>query len=443
MAANRITSVERLTCNRIFRHLAVYVDRGFTGRVEIGCLSETTLSWSIYLIWGRVVWATGGEHPRRRWCRQLRAVTGKKPRIPEMGADPCGDYQELCRLYRQAAIASDLARAVLCGILAEVLFDIVQAFEQLPLARVNGYESLMDISILAEVGDNLSPIPHPGDTLGSMRLPPDWSPTLESLRRQVQSRWEQWVQWGLAECSPNLAPTIRDARSLQQHASPLAYNNLCQLLDGTRTLRDISLRFKDVRRDLYKAARGLAPYIRSGAIALERTEDLLESGTKDSDRPLAICIDRDRHTCDRVELASMEAGYQFVNILHPYEAIHQLKCWTATPPTVLFVAADRLPLSGEEFCRLLRHLPSLAGVPLILYGSGPSEPECQQQLLQAGATALLCGNEACNTQTLLALLMRYKPHREPYGDRPVANEMIGSELTEDDLDVTVTLPNYR
>lgn len=437
MVASRIASVERLTCDRIFRHLATYVDRIFTGRLEINC-PTAGLSWSIYLSLGRIVWATGGDHPRRRWYRQICTVTGKKPRIPAPDGqpEPCWDYQELSRLS-QEVLTGGQVRTVIHGTLAEVLFDLVQAFEQPLLARVNGYGCLLDISVLAGLGDSLCPTPYLGDVPDLERFPPHWSPTLESLRRQVRANWERWVRWGLAHHSPNLAPTICDTACLQRDASPAAYRNLCKLLDGNRTLRDISLRFKGTHKDPYKAARGLAPHIRKGTIALDSVGDL--PGSPTAERPLVVCVDRDRDACDRLQRLADEAGYQVVEIPHSFEALYQLERWEGAMPAILFVAADLLPRSGAEFCALLQRLPDFQSVPLVFHGREPLAPERRQQLLQAGAAELLFG-EAFGARELCRILREYRTANLAHGLLPDANEQVANSYDET---VALSQPGHR
>ncbi|MEO0946750.1 MAG: hypothetical protein AAFY11_01105 [Cyanobacteria bacterium J06641_5] len=390
-AIGRRSEVDRLTCNRIFRYLAVYSQQDFSGCLQVSCPRSQT-SWRLYLCWGRLAWATGGEHPLRRWCRQLYSATGKKPSLPpaRQRDRPYWDYLELYRLSQEALSAQQVGDIVR-GVLAEVLFDIVQASEQTLIARVNGYSSLLDISVLADIGENLSVTVESGELPHDRRLPPTWHPTVAALRQEVQPTWQQWVTAGLASHSPNHAPIVRDRPALQRKTNPKAFANLVRLLDGARSLRDISLRFRE-DKNLLKAARGLAPHICEGLITLDAVEDWLEPRPAPASEPTVACITRTRHTLEQVEFLATQAGYRFIWLSHPFEALYKFEQKQLEIPTLLFVTIDLLPLSGEEFCTLLRRLPALRAVPIVLHSRGPIPYARQQKLIELGATELLFGD---------------------------------------------------
>lgn len=425
------TNPNRLTCNRIFRHLIVYGQREFTGCLEVSCPGSQA-RWRLYLCRGRLAWAMGGEHPRRRWYRQLCLATGRKPRIPDITAtsQPCWDYWELCRLS-QDVLQPEQVRAILQGIIAEVLFDLVQVFEQPLIARTNGYGSLMDISVLVGVGDGLCVTARADKLLSDRPLPSSWYPTVGALRQQVQATWEDWVELGLASRSPNLAPAIRDAVGLQRETTPKAYENLARLLDGTRTLRDVSLRFRD-NKDLLKAARGLAPYIHRGLIALDRVGDYLEApqtvSTLSSEEPSLVCVARERHTLDQVEFLAVEAGYDFIGFPHAFEALYKFEQQQLAAPTLMFVALDSLTLSGEEFCTLLRRLPALRSVPTVLHSRQPIPRLRRQELVALGATEFLWGDVFDASLLWQRLVLLRAQTIPPTGDREPSRRAIGRVL---------------
>ena len=383
---------DRLTCNRIFRHLAAYGQRNFTGCLKVSVPGSEEPQWMLYLYWGRLAWATGGEHSRRRWYRQFCLATGKPPYMPEKtGLDRlCWDYQELYRLA-QKTLSVEQAREIVRGVLVEVLFDLVQAFEQPLIARANGYSCLMDMSVLAGIGDGLYVTAHAGELPNDRCFPPSWYPTIGSLRQQVQAIWQEWVTVGLASYSPNHAPTIRNLPGLRRKTSQKAFDNLVRLLDGTRTLRDISLRFRS-GKDLLKAARSLAPYICKGLISLEGVGDLLEPPSSSASKPTVVCITRARHTLEQVEFLATQAGYQVTWLSHLFEALYKFEQEHIAIPTLLFATIDLLPLSEEEFCTLLRRLPALRSLPIVLHSRQPLSHDRQQELAAMGVIEFLYGD---------------------------------------------------
>lgn len=384
------SEADRLTCNRIFRHLAAYSQQDFSGCLQVSC-PHSQSTWMLYLCWGRLAWATGGEHPLRRWCRQFYLATGKKPRVPPASRRdrPYWDYLELCRLS-QEILSAQQVRDIARGVLAEALFDLVQASEQPLIEKVNGYSSLMDMSVLAGMGDSLSVTVCPGELPRDRWLPPTWCPTVASLRQEVQTTWQEWVAAGLAGHSPNHAPIVCDRPALQHQTNPKVFANLVRLLDGTLSLRDISLRFRE-GKDVLKAARSLAPHIHEERIALNAVEDWVEPRPAPASEPTVACITRTRHTLEQVEFLATEAGYRSIWLSHPFEALYKFEQQQLEIPTLLFVSIDLHPLSGVEFCTLLRRLPALNAVPIVLHTHQPIAYSRQRELAGMGITELLSG----------------------------------------------------
>lgn len=399
---------QRLTCERIFRHLATYSQKEFTGRVDIQ--TGTGEIWQVYLSLGQVAWATGGQHPRRRWQRQLdRAQLGSatiQDTLAQLNASfegkcDCAEYHLLAQLARDRQLDADRVMAIVGATLEEVFFDIVQAIERASFnARdylQNGQE-LPTVETLEETGDSILLRSHSGVRPSpTERLPHTWTQSLDDLQARVLSQWQEWAQSGLVACSPNLAAAIANPRILQEHVSPEVYRKLSFLLDGEQTLRDVSGRMSG---HVTHVARSLVPYVRRGLIRLERVADLprCQPLSAQSDRaPLVVCVDDSHVTRQIVEMVVKASGCRFLGVADSSQA---LETCLEHRPALVFVDVLMPGLSGYEVCQQLRGVSQLNGLPIAMLSgnvidrvragmvgadrclSKPVEPEQIRSLLQ-------------------------------------------------------------
>ena len=103
---------------------------------------------------------------------------------------------------------------------------------------------------------------------GNLSLPP-----LETLNllTQAEQKWMDWTNKGLASCSPNLAPVIKNHQELQKQLSPMIFQNMLRLLDGQSTLRDLASR---MNKDVLEVTLGLIPYLFKGYLRLVEVPDI-------------------------------------------------------------------------------------------------------------------------------------------------------------------------
>lgn len=398
----------RLTCNRLFRHLVFYSQQGFSGRLDISAASG--LTWSIYMDEGKLVWATGGLHPRRRWRRQMRLVAGKTPdfsRLDSNDAEPFWDYLQLQDLARHA-LSPDQVGEIVQGTLAEVLFDIVQAFE-LPLAKTlaRHYRSLLPLSTSIGVGDGLQVIPvRAADLRGQ---PSIWIPSVRLLQKETQDAWAQWVHLGLLATSPDSAPTINDMEQLQKYVSTRAFHNLTALLNGDRTFRDIALKMKR-SKDQFGAGSALAPYIHQGLVGFRAISDVASikpvPNQETAETPAIVCIDTVHRNHGILESLAAKVGCSYEAMVDGIEALYEISRPEFPMPALILVSANLPTLSAPETCQILRRVDRLQGVPIVMYSDRPRDAERIPQALKAGATEYLSGEDFAPKQ-LLALFERY------------------------------------
>lgn len=341
----------------------------FTGRLDVRTSGQ---QWSLYLYMGRLTWASGGPHPRRRLNRYL---TQHCPQIDANSITvrlPNGvhgqDYQTLAVLVKRQQVTPEQAVAVIRSTIAEVLFDIIQQEETKPVTFKSDAEDVLDTS-LAVVN-------------------------AEQLLTEVQQLWNVWRSLGLADHSPNLAPALRHPEQLQEHTSEKVYRMLVSLVDGRRSLRDLAVVTK---QDLLQLTRLLVPLYRKGLIALTKIPDLAVPGmlgqstspsaeledtdpkmglrisgiprgsmTTSSDAALIVCIDDSLRECQAMEKIVIQAGYRFVGI---QDSVQALPILLEQKPSLIFLDLVMPVANGYEICAQIRRVSLFKKTPIVILTS--------------------------------------------------------------------------
>jgi chemotaxis family two-component system response regulator PixG len=309
--------------------------------------------WFFYFYLSRIIYATGGVHPVRRWRRNL--IT----HVPQIASQPatvqvdlatiapeklkvCWEYELLCLWVEQQKIAREQAAKMIRAAIVEILFDITQG---------------------TAVACEFKP-----DVL----LPPRLVLLdAEQVIAEAQQLWGAWQEAKIADRSPNLAPKIIHPEQLQQKTNPQVYQTLSQLLDGQQTLRDLSIRMK---RYVLPVISSLLPYIQMGLVELVNVPDAASpiappapggtsAQTTSSKAPLIACIDDSPLMCQTMEKILTAANYQFVGINDPLRAIAIL---LARKPDLIFLDLVMPNANGYEICGQLRRMTFFKDTPIVI-----------------------------------------------------------------------------
>lgn len=308
--------------------------------------------WFFYLYLGRIMYATGGTHPVRRWRRHIALylpqiasqLSSLQLDIASLGNQDfrlCWEYQLLCLWVEQQKISREQAARMIRSVIVEVLFDITQTMEVTCELRQDNLLSTRLVLIDAD-----------------------------QLINEAQKHWQAWQGAKVADRSPNSAPVIRQAEQLQERTSPQVYQTLKQLLDGNQTLRDLSVRMK---RDVVTVTSSLLPYIQMGLVELIKIKDLsppvsiptnhAPTTTENAVGPLIACVDDSPLMCQTMEKIVTGANYQFLGINDPLRAIAIL---LARKPAVIFLDLVMPNANGYEICGQLRKLSFFRNTPIII-----------------------------------------------------------------------------
>ena len=310
------------------------------------------VSWAFHLYLGRIMYATGGIHPVRRWRRTLAAHCPQIPTdqttlqrnlsiINKITFNVCWEYELLCLWVEQKKISREQVTRVIYAVAAEVLFEITQAMQ---------------------IAYELQPT-----NASPMRLV---LVDAEQVIIQTQQRWQAWQAAKVADRSPNRAPIIRQPEKLQKCTSAKVYTSLTKLLNGQRTLRDLAVLLK---RDVVDVTHSLMPYVQSGLVELMTVLDWAppvapppaksSSVAHSKQGPLIACVDDSPLVCQTMEKVLTEAGYQFLAVSDALRAIAVL---LSRKPDLLFLDLVMPNANGYEICSQLRKLPAFRETPIVI-----------------------------------------------------------------------------
>jgi len=323
----------------------------YSGKLNIK--SSKGHKWIFYYRLGRIVWATGGTHPFRRWRRHMTQ------HCPDIDIDQMQlnskdlstsndywDYKLLEVLHEKQKIKREHINSVVEKTIAELLFDLAQQahFNQIQCDRIN------DVILEAPMSF----------TSADMSL------------KFMQDTWKHWSEAGLANFSPDLAPILRRPEQLQQMVSPAVYKNFVNLMNGKYTLRDLAVKMKQSPLPI---ARSLLPYVLKGIIELIKVPDLpfkigdgqnkatVEQETETPSGPLIACVDDSPQVCQMLEQILVPQGLRFIKIQDPVQALPIL---IENKPDLIFLDLVMPVASGYEICAQLRRISVFANTPVII-----------------------------------------------------------------------------
>lgn len=307
--------------------------------------------WHIYLYLGEIVYGTGGVHPVRRWQRNL--ITNL-PQIPfrlnslqeefsqrkaDLG-DNIWEYEQITNWVDRQIVTPQQGLDAIAFILEEIFFDLTQ---------------IRQIICRLDRSKFLSPKLEPIEP--------------KAIISRVQEIWSSWEEAGVADRLPDMSPVILQPQQLEEKTSISAYQSLGKLLNGNRTLRDLAIQ---LRTSPLQVVNSLLPYIQSGIFGLVDVPDLLEPGGQfgkpvdNRDRPLIACVDDSLMICHMMEQIIQMAGYRFMAIDDPLDAINIL---LNRRPDLIFLDIVMPQVSGYDLCAQIRRYPEFAETPVIFLTS--------------------------------------------------------------------------
>jgi chemotaxis family two-component system response regulator PixG len=236
---------------------------------------------------------------------------------------------------------------------------------------------------------------------------------LKSTVQKARHAWQNWLETGLSDRSPNLAPVLKNHRAIQQQISQRAYQNLAQRINGSRTLRELA---SAMEQDESKVARSLANYIQKGWIDLVEIDDIDRPTPKvervettappiprrKRDRaPLVACVDDSPQTCELMREIIEGAGYRFVAVT---DSVQVLPVLLERKPDLIFLDLIMPVANGYEICSQLRRVEQFAQTPIAILTSKDGVVDRMRAKMVKASNFL---NKPIESEKVLAIVRKY------------------------------------
>ncbi len=356
---------ENMGANNFINEFHKCTQLQYNGQLQIE--SKKNIQWTFYYRLGRIVWASGGHHPFRRWRRMIKSCPSinidKIPINSQKLSVDYWDYNILEILYPLSLISREQINFITEKSISELLFDIAQETNFQPVNCERNQDVILETPMSFTSAD--------------------------MLLKQMEESWNNWSEAGLANFSPNLAPILRRTEQLKQQVSPNAYQNFVRLMNGKHTLRDLALIMK---QSLLPVTRSLLPYILKGIIELQEIADkpLQFNGTEKKSipsrsspkTPLVFCIDDSPQVCQMLKQILTKNRLRAMSVEDSVQALPKL---IEHKPDLIFLDLVMPVVSGYEICAQLRRISMFAETPvIILTGSDSLADKVRRVRAKAG-----------------------------------------------------------
>ncbi len=341
---------EYITLDSLATQLSEIKHQHFSGRILLK--SSLGQEWCLYIYLGRILYATGGSHPIRRWVRNatimavdISTAEDLQVRITALTdisaltlaeLNSCWEYYLLVNWAKQGRISRNALIKHIQTTIVEVLFDIVQAeqvsYEQVAQDQLSPQLTLIDID--------------------------------RAFGLAVQQQ-QQWQQMGLTDILPDRAIEIVAVEEFQQIVSASAYQSLRFILNGQHSIREIATKSRKSPAIIGQSFRS---HLKSGTLCLVDLPDF----TSPVDRgkhphgfiaPLIVCIDDSPFVCDRLEQIFQQEGFQFISVMDSLKAIPIV---IAKKPQLIFLDLVMPNANGYEICSRLRKIGAFKDTPIVI-----------------------------------------------------------------------------
>lgn len=347
---------ETMNANDLVKTLTGLKQEQFSGNLLVkNTSSERTPAqetWNFCLFLGRILYATGGSHPVRRWQRnllvqcpqldigQLKQLLVNVSNPATLSAVTSWEYQLLHLGVERQQLSREQVAKTIAGIVCEVLFDISQVTQVSFQIKPEHISVPLQLALL-----------DPGLVLA-----------------EVQQQKQLWQKANASDRNANLAPTITHKEQLQQQVSAPVFQNLVKLLDGHRTLRELGVVMK---RDAAQVTSSLLPFLKSGIVELIELPDFpaptIPSAPKpavaSTHAPLIACVDDSPLVCQSMEKILTTGGYRFLGVQDSLRAIATL---LSRKPDLIFLDLIMPNTNGYEICTQLRKVSAFRDTPIVI-----------------------------------------------------------------------------
>jgi two-component system, chemotaxis family, response regulator PixG len=354
---------EMTVLTKMTHDLLMLSQRRSTGELVITHKEAPFPQWRLYFYFGRLVYADSDKHSVRRWmrafqiqcpdCLQSGWLTKVTTDRDLWGADI------LEQAVQQNQITTVQAKAVIQTIVQEVVFGFIG------MARLDSeWNSNKEVPQQAAFL-SISQVIHES----------------QQLREQWRASGFEQLQALVPNFSPEMVPTITDAKKLAMVVPADVSVKLIKLMQGQRTFWDVAMR---MRRPLPEVLKSILPLIHQGLIAFQDIPDLnnpfiqmapptLEPQLASVAAPPAAvaatrkgviaCIDDSPMIGEQIKEILQPFGYEVKVITNPLQGIATL---LQDKPDLIFLDLVMPNTNGYELCTFLRKTSAFQSLPIVI-----------------------------------------------------------------------------
>ncbi len=319
-----------------------------TGELIVG--AATNEPWKLYFYSGRLIYATGGQHPVRRWYRSLRRHSQQFSSSWFTDMRTPGDYWEvdfLNQAIKREHISLNQAKATIQSIVDEVVLTLIDY----PADDMQWHPNRMVAQQVVFLSVQQAVV----------------------RSQQIYDAWPTIVGDHLSTLVPHeipyLSPIVINPRGLQLHLSTAKYERLSRWMQGNITIWDIAAQ---THRSLPEVIKLLLPLIYEGWVDLQSIPDIPapyippRHGTTNTHRVtrgLIACIDDSPLVSKFMAELVQPLGYEVLPVTKPVE---QISILTQHRPDLIFLDITMPNISGYELCKFLRRTDVFYKTPIII-----------------------------------------------------------------------------
>jgi chemotaxis family two-component system response regulator PixG len=328
-----------------------HCSQNFSGQLHIR--SDHGYEWCFHFFMGRIVGESEGVHAARRWQRlfsQNSQIANKiRDNKLELAEFVQGTSVVLEKMVKKGQITREQALQWSRTSILESMFDILHL--QWLCTQSGSYR--LSFSLV------------PSSQQKGGVLPWIFFRTPE-LYQEALNQFFTWRQNSLGRYSPNLAPVLKGLVPVNASAFE---RNLLALLDGERTVRDLSLKLD---RDPLEIMQTLLPFIDRGLVSLKAIPDLIPHKTHQPvatppvelpPKPVVAYVDDNPMESKLMGSILTEMGCEYVPITDPIKALPEL---LKRKPDLIFLDLVMPIVNGYEVCAQIRRVPSFAETPVVI-----------------------------------------------------------------------------
>lgn len=329
--------------------LSIVSQKQVTGKLS---LAHGNQEWHLYFLFGHLLYASGGLHPTRRWYRAVKKhCPNLKFEVNELTNGQLWEYKLLQIAISDNQITLSQAKAILRTIAEEVFFAIIS---QPGLTR------------------RWHPQKHPSSqtTLNLLLSRREIKEVLASAKILSKSFQDE----GLSHINPDFVPNIKNINKLLNQEKSESILKIDKLLNGKRTIWDITL---EMKISLEVVTRILYGFEKLGLIDFIKVEDWLPPSDKfhlpaikkGVDQAKIACIDDSYSTGLLLGQILKPLGYEVLQIQDPIKGLALLE---ECKPNLIFLDLIMPKVSGYTICEFLRKTTTFQDIPIVFLSTQDS-----------------------------------------------------------------------